>query len=235
MAEHTYSAATAKAHDAALAEATTILQRALQRRDAACDSAHRAAGDRAAHYRGQCTWGLSWPQVLTELARQESVIGPQAAAAQRALAAVAAAELAVTAAAAEVDRLEDIWSRRGRWQRYFSVPGGHIHASPACHSLRPTTRIGWLPELSAEPVAAAVEAYGTVLCSRCFPQAPTDWTAGHRPADSAGSCPGSGHWVPDANLNRVSPRGTCPVCGHTVSVTARAKARRHAAPMTSPT
>lgn len=225
-----YSAAQAKAHDVELAAATTVLQRAVQRRDAAYDSAHRAAGDRAAHYRGQRTWGLSWAAVLTELDRLQSVTGPQAGAAQRALAAVAAAEGAVAAAGAEVDRLEAIWSRCGRWQRYFSVPGGHIHASPTCRSLRPTTRIGWLPELSAEPVAAAVTAYGAVLCSHCFPQAPTDWTAGHSPAARAGSCPGSGQWVPDATFTRVSPRGTCPVCGHTVGVTARAKARRHSIP-----
>lgn len=57
MAEHSYSAAQAKAHDALLAEATTTLQRALQRRDAASDSAHRAAGDRGGHYRGRRTWG----------------------------------------------------------------------------------------------------------------------------------------------------------------------------------
>lgn len=230
MAEHSYSAAQAKAHDALLAEATTTLQRALQRRDAASDSAHRAAGDRGGHYRGRRTWGLSWPAVLTELDRLQSVTGPQAGAAQRALAAVAAAEQAVAAAAAQVDRLEDLWSRCGRWQRYFSVPGGHIHASPACHSLRPTTRIGWLPELSAEPVAAAVAAYGAVLCSHCFPQAPTDWTAGRRAVAPAGSCPGGGQMVLDANLTRFSPRGTCPVCGHTVGVTARAKARRHSTP-----
>lgn len=230
MAEHSYSAAQAKAHDALLAEATTTLQRALQRRDAAHDSAYRAAGDRGGHYRGRRTGGLSWPAVLTELDRLQSVTGPQAGAAQRALAAIAAAEQAVATAAAQVDRLEEIWSRCGRWQRYFSVPGGHIHASPACHSLRPTTRIGWLPELSAEPAAAAVAAYGAVLCSHCFPQAPTDWTAGRRATAPAGSCPGGGQMVLDANLTRFSPRGTCPVCGHTVGVTARAKARRHSTP-----
>lgn len=222
----TYCTAQAKAHDAVLAAATITLRRAVDRLDAAHASAHRVAGDRTGHSRSRFTrWGLTWPEVVADLEGLQSTVGPQAGAAHRALAAVACAEQAVGTASEAVEGLEDIWRRHGRWERYFSVPGGHIHQSPSCHSLRTTTRIGWLPELSGEPVEAAVAAHGAMLCSHCFPQAPTGWTVGARPP--AGSCPGGGQWVTDASPNRVSPRGTCPACGQNVSVTARGNARRH--------
>lgn len=73
---------------------------------------------------------------------------------------------------------ETAWNENGRWSRYFAVSGGHIHASASCHSLRPTTRIGWLPELSAESEQEAVSRYGSVLCTFCFPSAPVGWTTG---------------------------------------------------------
>lgn len=84
----------------------------------------------------------------------------------------------VALAQGTVDARESAWNENGRWTRYFAVSGGHIHSSAACHSLRPTTRIGWLPELSAESEEEAVTRYGSVLCTFCFPSAPVGWTTG---------------------------------------------------------
>jgi hypothetical protein len=74
------------------------------------------------------------------------------------------------------EELTAIFVAWGRWNRFFLVPGGHIHSSTACHSCRPTTAFGWLPELSGLTEADAVKAYGPTLCSFCFPSAPVEWT-----------------------------------------------------------
>lgn len=79
---------------------------------------------------------------------------------------------------ATIQASEEEWSNHGRWARFFAVTGGHIHSSTSCSSLRPTTRIGWLPELAAETEKEAVEAYGSVMCTKCFPSAPVEWTVG---------------------------------------------------------
>lgn len=123
-----------------------------------------------------------------------------------------------------------MWRERGMWSRFFMVPGGHIHSSTGCHTLRPTTWISWLPELSGESEAEAVAAHGSVLCTHCFPSAPVEWTTKAPKPTDPNVCSGWGKYVPDANLRLYSPRGTCPDCGQTVSVTSRANARKHAPP-----
>lgn len=67
-----------------------------------------------------------------------------------------------------------------RWSRFFLVvsSAGHIHSSTCCSTCRPTTRYGWLPELSGKTEAEAVEAHGPALCSVCFPSAPVEWVVG---------------------------------------------------------
>lgn len=149
---------------------------------------------------------------------------------QRAAAALQARDSAVTdiaTARAAIEELEQVWRDNGRWSRFFMVPGGHIHRSTACHSLHISTQISWLPELSGESEAEAVSAYGTVLCTHCFPSAPVEWTTkAPKPADP-NECPGSRKYVPGANMRLCSPRGTCPECGQTVSVTSRGNARKH--------
>lgn len=83
----------------------------------------------------------------------------------------------LTALATEREPL-DAEYRSAPWNRFFLVPGGHIHSSQGCFTLRPTTQIGWLPQLSGLTEADAVAAHGTVLCSHCFPSAPVEWTVG---------------------------------------------------------
>ena len=81
------------------------------------------------------------------------------------------------------------------WNRFILVPGGHIHASAVCGSLRFNTKIAWLPELSGLTVEDAVTEYGEILCSRCFPDAPVAWTLkkqGEADEKANDVCPGSG-------------------------------------------
>lgn len=72
------------------------------------------------------------------------------------------------------------------WSRFFLVKAsnGHIHSSMNCHSTFPSTMWAWLPELSGLTEADAVEAYGGILCTHCFPSAPTDWTTGVNKKDA---------------------------------------------------
>jgi len=128
-----------------------------------------------------------------------------------------------------VSQLEREFTRRGGWSRFFLVPGGHIHNSRGCHTLRATTVLGWLPDLSGQSEEQAVAAHGPHLCTVCFPSAPTDWCldpAQAKAADPA-RCPGSGQQVTDANMRLRSPRGTCPECAQAVSVTSLGRARAH--------
>lgn len=68
------------------------------------------------------------------------------------------------------------------WSRFFLVvsSAGHIHSSMHCSTCRPTTRFGWLPELSDSTETEAVASHGPTLCSVCFPSAPLDWTTGKK-------------------------------------------------------
>lgn len=64
------------------------------------------------------------------------------------------------------------------WSRFFLVTSskGHIHSSMGCSTCRPSTRYGWLPELSGKAEAEAVAECGPALCTVCFPTAPLEWT-----------------------------------------------------------
>jgi hypothetical protein len=68
-------------------------------------------------------------------------------------------------AAKDLDRAE----YKG-WTRFFLVK--HIHRSEYCSSFRPTTRVGWLPEVSGLTEAEAVAQYDETLCTKCFTTAP---------------------------------------------------------------
>lgn len=66
------------------------------------------------------------------------------------------------------------------WSRFFIVNnvGGHIHWTMSCSTCYPTTDFGWLPNLSGLTEADAVEEWGGILCSVCFPSAPVEHTDG---------------------------------------------------------
>ena len=243
MSAHTttgYTKAQAKAHDAELAEATKTLHGAHDRTERAINDIHRAAGDTATRRRGRtATWTLTLADAIATATRvaagEVDLLGRRAPwelrnAPQRAATALAArdaADAAEAAARTKVDSLEEIWRDNGRWSRFFMVPAGHIHRATSCHTLRATTKIGWLPELSGESDQEAVTAYGTVLCTHCFPDAPVEWTTKAPKALDPSLCPGSAQQVPGADMRLYSPRGTCPECGNSVSVTSIGNARKH--------
>jgi hypothetical protein len=85
----------------------------------------------------------------------------------------------------QIKKLDAIYVQSGGWPRFFLVtnPGGHIHSSMRCSKCYPTTQYAWLPEISGQTEAEAVENYGGILCSTCYPSAPSDWTDGESKAD----------------------------------------------------
>lgn len=104
------------------------------------------------------------------------------------------------------------------WQRFYLVE--HIHASQHCSSFRATTRVGWLPNLSGLTEAEAVAEHGAILCTICFPSAPTEWTNGQK---NDGRCTGSGKLIDRDLPGRFGYYSgnwaTCPDCGKSVGVT----------------
>lgn len=115
------------------------------------------------------------------------------------------------------------------WTRFFMVQ--HIHNSMNCSSFRPTTRVGWLPDVSGLTEAEAVAEHGATLCTICFPSAPVELTV---PKVDESICVGSGQPIDKTKLtgrerSHYSPTGTCSACGKTVGLTARfsGKVRKH--------
>ncbi len=114
----------------------------------------------------------------------------------------------------------------GGWNRFFLVQ--HIHSSMYCSSFRPTTRVGWLPDVSGLTEAEAVAAHGETLCTKCYPDAPVALTT--KPADQ-NACAGTGTYIQRADT--AGGRGyyaDCPVCGKQISrVQGSGKLRKHKA------
>lgn len=224
-----YTKDQAKAHDAAVAEALKAESAAASGVDAAEYTAHQVAGDRrVTKGRREQVWTMSLADVKVALQAKAETDGGAAAA--RALEELAAKQAAYREARGVVNDLETVWREHGRWSRFYLVPGGHIHSSTGCHTLRLRTRVGWLPELSGETEAEAVATQGPLLCSICFESAPLEWTVGVQKPVNPKECPGSKKYVPNVNLRRYSPRGECPECGQWVSVTKLSKARVHDRP-----
>lgn len=75
--------------------------------------------------------------------------------------------------------LEAIYNAKP-WSRFFlcNAHSGHIHSTLNCSTTFMTTAFSWLPELSGLTEVEAVEAYGEILCSVCYPSAPVAWTTG---------------------------------------------------------
>lgn len=76
----------------------------------------------------------------------------------------------------EILPLNEEFHRRP-WNRYFIVLGGHVHRGMSCSTCHPTTKYGWLPELSGCDESEMVREYGETACTVCFPDAPSMWKA----------------------------------------------------------
>lgn len=90
---------------------------------------------------------------------------------------IEAYESAVEALRANRDEqkpLDAEYVRRGRWTRSFMVlnNNGHAHRDMHCSTCYPTTRYGWLTDLSGKTEAEVIEALGSDACSTCYADAP---------------------------------------------------------------
>lgn len=180
-----YTKPQAKASDARLNVRKLDLYKASERRESSFQMLAHYAGARTA-YIGRTKFlsfdGRTRATRQDIIAKAEEIAAPAGSykmvQCHKYLAELAENEAAHAAAVAAVEESHQEWVDNGKWNRFFLVEGGHIHSSTGCSSLRPTTRIGWLPELSGETEAEAVEMYGSVLCSKCFPSAPVEHTLG---------------------------------------------------------
>lgn len=116
------------------------------------------------------------------------------------------------------------------WNRFFLVQ--HIHASQHCSSFRPTTRVGWLPNVSGLTEAEAVAEHGATLCTICFPTAPTELTT---PKVDDSVCPGSGRGYSQTHKtgrehSYYGKAGFCQECDTRQTVTATGAIRKHKKP-----
>jgi hypothetical protein len=221
----------AKAADKVLSELTTVYCAADDRWDGARHRLHREVDD---NYRIKYKPDSGWKLLDSEaLAKAAEMVGSapawKAQQIEKAVALYHETLAALRAASDAIDAHEDIHYKG--WPRFFLVPGGHIHRSRSCHSLRITTRIGWLADLSGETIAEAVAAHGTLLCTHCFPDAPVEWTVGNKPKIAEGYCTGQGKVAKDISWRYRSGVGTCVECGQAgVSVSSLGKALKHKLP-----
>lgn len=161
---------------------------------------------------------------------------------EEAIEAIEAADLAIAENDNAMANLEMSYTG---WSRFFLVTSsiGHIHSSMHCSTCRPTTTYGWLPNLSGQTEADAVEQCGPALCTVCFPTAPTANTMAKLTAKQAADilagkkvtaepakvyCPGSGERsTTKINWRLYSPSGSCPHCKHVGGVTQDGRMRKH--------
>ena len=182
-----YTREQAKEADHELYKAMLVVADKKSRRTSALNSVHRAAGDSyRRQYDSRSGWKLSEAEATTKAAdiaaTDVTYIGRQA---QSALDRLVAAEAELAQAKAD-QKAADKWADHGRWNRYAVVPGGHIHTEMGCFTLRWDTDVRWAYQVSGDSVAEAIEVYGEVLCSHCFPQAPVAQTLGKVATDPNG-------------------------------------------------
>lgn len=181
--------------------------------------------------RNRKEWPTSADEALNALALK--IAGEQLAAydmprAKELIEAVDTLDTAIAANRAAYEVLEAEYARRP-WTRFFLVQGGHIHSGMWCQggSIRWDTVRGWQPELSDTTAEAAVAKLGPLLCTKCFPSAPVEYTRGLEKKLPEGYCTGQGQQGRNLQMQYASPRGKCPECGQGVGVTSLGRVRRH--------
>lgn len=213
-----------------------------QQRAYALDALHRAAGDerprieqknkRTGQWNGYYDdgpWGLTDEEARDQVSLREG--GYHGERHTAALERVDKTEDALGVVLGRMFALRRIYGKH-RWSRFFLVKnhGGHIHSSMACSTCYDTTEFGWLPQLSGLDEAAAVAAHGAILCTICFPSAPTEWTDGRKAGDDQ-VCSGSGSHAPEGW--RRARYCHCLECDQAISVTSNGKLRKHKLPEAS--
>jgi hypothetical protein len=149
-------------------------------RNRKAESVHYAAGDKRipgpkdARGRYDMVWELTTPQAAAKVAAlpadhhgHYSVSEWQAVCHE------------ITTLGQEQADLSQVWYEH-RWSRFYFVTNtnGHIHKDTSCSTCYDSTEFQWLTHLSDQTEAEAVADWGKVLCSVCYPSAPTEWTDG---------------------------------------------------------
>ena len=137
------------------------------------DAVRRSVGQTkkapADRYSREWQWDGTYAEALALAAESDSEWVKQA------LAKSEEKEAELAAVKKEIAELDAIY-RQHLWSRFFLVQ--HIHSSMHCHTCYDSTQFGWLPKLSGLTEADAVEQEGEILCTVCFPSAPSEWTQG---------------------------------------------------------
>lgn len=106
---------------------------------------------------------------------------------EKMIAELAPKETEINRLLAEIRPLNELYVAH-RWQRFFLVTNtnGHVHRSMDCSTTYDTTSWAWLPHLSGLTDKEAVDDQGGILCTHCFPEAPSDYTSGESKAKREG-------------------------------------------------
>jgi len=181
----------AKEADRILNELMFEHARKSQRVGYAADTVRRLV-DRETGWGRDRAWGKTFKQAFAEVTELAAVGNPEQPWTQReaqaALDKLAAARAEEQVADDAVKAQSALWAAHGCWMRYSVVPGGHIHTNwRDCHTLRDTTTVLWAYQASGDSVEQAIEVYGTVLCTHCFPEAPVEQTGGKTLTDADGN------------------------------------------------
>lgn len=131
------------------------------------------------------------------------------------------AKYAMARAAGQVaqEHVYELNKQYTNWRRFWLVPGGHLHDiydCSSCHKAGKITEMSWIYDLSGLSLETAVDKYGKIICSICYPEAPTDWSSqvdGQRDREE-GRCAGSGGPSEEGvfDYRRRTNYGTCPDC-----------------------
>lgn len=207
--------------DQVLAEHYNTQHRLRYFLDNAVEGAHRSVGDsKVTSWR---PYAKTEEEVHAELQELVAKGGQKGTNAQYYLDRVKSLTEQLQASVDEAKPYDAEFTRRGGWSRFFLVDAvnGHIHASmhcSTCNKRGKATQFSWLPSVSGETEKAAVEEFGSRLCSVCFPTAPVEWTnywelEAERKKNE--SCPGSGtsDWK-DGEVRTGFAAGNGGVCGH---------------------
>lgn len=154
--------------DTVWAEQEGHLDRAEARVEKIHDSLHHLVGDKRQHG----TWAMTHRDALDVAHRRSD----EADISLR-LGMLTGAENTRLTYETALNALEAIWQGAGGWTRFWRVPDGHVHGRRRCQTLHregKTTTLCWMPELAGHTVDEAIGLYGELMCSVCFPEAPTD-------------------------------------------------------------
>jgi hypothetical protein len=163
--------------DTVIAKLERQLARAIFGHGATMERLHSAVGDDKERLgRGHYVWKLSTDATL---AKADEIIASGHYRRDRVtevLEQLRAADAEIRGIHVDLDPRHAEFTRRGGWTRAFIVlnTNGHVHKDFHCHTCRPTTAYGWLPQLSGLTEDEIVQAAGSDACTACYPSAPVD-------------------------------------------------------------